>query len=176
MATRLSRLTQFQYSRRIAFYLGNDGEIDPAPLLSLAQAAGKACYLPVLHPLKFNRLHFARYQSEEQLEPNRFGIPEPSLKRAKIAPAWALDLILLPLVAFDKKGHRMGMGGGFYDRTLAFAQKNKQHCPQLIGLAHSFQQVENIEANHWDIPMNAIITEQGVIALQYQDSKITNKK
>ena len=163
LTSRLTRFPAFLYSKRIAFYLASDGEIDPTPLMAIAEAAGKSCYLPVLHPLQFNRLYFAQYQLGEALLPNRFGIPEPDLKHTRSVPAWSLDLILLPLVAFDGDGNRIGMGGGFYDRTLAFTQNTHRPCPKLIGLAHSFQQVENIQAENWDIPLNLIVTEQGVI-------------
>lgn len=74
---------------------------------------------------------------------------------------WGLDLIILPLVAFDLSGNRLGMGGGFYDRTLSFKH---QRChwkgPKLIGIAHELQRVDLLPVNDWDIPLDAVITEQ----------------
>lgn len=154
----VARQPFFLRAERLAFYLANDGEIDPAPLLKLAQAAGKQVYLPVLHPLQFNRLYFARYDNHSSLRSNRFGIPEPDLRTAQCAAPWTLDCIFLPLVGFDQYGSRIGMGGGFYDRTLAFTRKNTAKT-RLIGLAHSCQQVDKIARADWDIPLDLIATE-----------------
>ncbi|MGS2722847.1 5-formyltetrahydrofolate cyclo-ligase [Porticoccus sp. GXU_MW_L64] len=162
LSRQISRLTAFRHARRVALYLGNDGEIDPLPTLLLAEAAAKRCYLPVLHPLKQNRIHFAPYRSGDRLAVSYFGYPEPPLGGSRIVPAWAMDLILMPLVAFDAKGNRIGMGGGFYDRTLAFA-KTARRRPILIGLAHSCQQLDEVTTNPWDIPLDAIATESAVI-------------
>ena len=159
LATQLSNLPTFCHSKRIAFYLANDGEIDPSIAMGIAEAAGKKCYLPVLHPLKENRLYFAEYQQGDPLVMNRFGIKEPSLKSAKIVPPMGIDLILLPLVAFDRYGNRLGMGGGFYDRTLA-QQKN---FTRLIGLAQSCQETDKITQQPWDIALQAIATEKTII-------------
>lgn len=155
----LSNLPAFCHSTRIAFYLANDGEIDPSIAMGIAEAAGKQCYLPVLHPLKQNRLYFAEYQNGDPLLINRFGIKEPSLKSAKIVPPLGIDLILLPLVAFDRDGNRLGMGGGFYDRTLAIQKK----FTRLIGLAQSCQETDKITHQPWDIALQAIVTDTTVI-------------
>ncbi|UTW44392.1 5-formyltetrahydrofolate cyclo-ligase [bacterium SCSIO 12696] len=162
LSRQIANLPEFRRARRIALYLGNDGEIDPLPTLLLAEAAGKRCYLPVLHPLKHNRIHFVPYRSGDRLTVSHLGYPEPSLTDGNITPTWALDMILMPLVAFDAYGNRIGMGGGFYDRTLAFT-KTSSRRPTLIGLAHSCQQLDNITANSWDIPLDAIATESAVI-------------
>lgn len=161
LVSQVCRLACFKYARRLAFYLANDGEIDPALLLALAQAAGKACYLPVLHPLKYNRLYFAAYDSNSKLTTNRYGIPEPDLAKTRSTPAWTLDIIFLPLTGFDSQCHRLGMGKGFYDRTLAFKHKAKKTRPLLIGLAYDFQQVDCITPNPWDIPLDAVVTDKG---------------
>lgn len=161
LVSQASRLDCFRYAKRVAFYLANDGEIDPALLLALAQAAGKNCYLPVLHPLKHNRLYFAAYRTGTRMTTNRYGIPEPDLAKNPIIPAWTLDIIFLPLAAFDSQCHRIGMGGGFYDRTLAFKHRTQKTRPLLIGLAYHFQQVDNIAANPWDIPLDAVVTDEG---------------
>lgn len=163
LATQLTRLPIFRYSKRIGCYLANDGEIDPAIVLAIAEAAGKSCFLPVLHPLKVNRLHFARCRPGDTMKPNRFGIPEPSLSTAQLSPPWSLDLILLPLVAFDTQGNRLGMGGGFYDHTLTFTSNHRRGRPRLLGLAHSFQQVDNIQPKSWDIRLQGIITEKAAL-------------
>ena len=162
LSRQLANLPEFRRAKRIALYLGADGEIDPLPTLALAEAAGKQCYLPVLHPLKQNRIHFVPYRTDQALTTSYFGYPEPLLHGNRITPAWAIDLILMPLVAFDKCGYRIGMGGGFYDRTLAFTRTSPRR-PVLIGLAHSCQQLNRIEAEPWDIPLDAVITDKVVI-------------
>jgi 5-formyltetrahydrofolate cyclo-ligase len=159
LAQQLSNLPAFCHSKRIAFYLANDGEIDPSIAMGIAEAAGKQCYLPVLHPLKQNRLYFAEYQNGDPLLINRFGIKEPSLNSDKIVPPLGIDLILLPLVAFDHNGNRLGMGGGFYDRTLAQQKK----FTRLIGLAQSCQETGKIAHQPWDIALQAIVTDKTVI-------------
>jgi 5-formyltetrahydrofolate cyclo-ligase len=148
-------------SQRIAAYLAADGEIDPWPLLESLWSAGKQIYLPVLVPFSRQNLWFARFNPDDKLACNRYGIPEPV--RRRLTKPFALDLVLTPLVAFDIAGHRIGMGGGFYDRTFAFLQRRQHwHKPNLLGLAYEFQKQASIEPNSWDIPLNAIATETHV--------------
>lgn len=110
-----------------------------------------------------NRLWFLPYRPGEPLHPNRFGIPEPSRHRGRIGPPWNLDLLLVPLVGFDADCNRIGMGGGFYDRTLAYL-RHRTHWrrPRLIGIAHECQRVEQIHPRTWDIPLDAVATEQRI--------------
>ncbi|MGB2242272.1 MAG: 5-formyltetrahydrofolate cyclo-ligase [Porticoccaceae bacterium] len=156
----------FLRAKRLGIYLANDGEVDPSTIVGICQKSSKQCFLPVIHPLKTPRLHFARYRQNSQLIANRFGILEPSLRTTKMVPPWSLDLILMPLVGFDRRGNRLGMGGGFYDRTLAFTARGQHPAPQLVGLAYSFQELESISPQIWDIPVDHIITEQEIIGAQ----------
>ncbi|MEN8177136.1 MAG: 5-formyltetrahydrofolate cyclo-ligase [Pseudomonadota bacterium] len=150
-----------QNSRRIAFYFANDGEMDPAPLVERALLAGKRCYFPVLRCRPAKSLWFAAHKKHQQLIPNRFGIPEPATSHRQITTPWGLDLIILPLVAFDLSGNRLGMGGGYYDRTLSFKNKRSHwKGPKLIGIAHDIQCVDSLPVNDWDIPLDAVITEK----------------
>ena len=97
---------------------------------------------------------------------NRFGIQEPACSPRHWVRAWQLDLILLPLVAFDESGNRLGMGGGFYDRSLAYRQsRTHSRRPRLIGLAHELQRVEQLATNSWDIPLDMIATEKRVFRI-----------
>ena len=162
LAALISQQNFFLRAKRIGIYLANDGEIDPSLLMGIALNAKKSCYLPIIHPLQFNRLYFGQYREGAQLKSNRFGILEPQFNATTIAPLWTLDLIFLPLVAFDRSGSRIGMGGGFYDRTLA-ACANQPRRPSLIGLAHDCQEVENISQQSWDIPLDKIITDREII-------------
>jgi len=148
-------------SHHIAGFLPADGEMDPLPLMEHLWALGKQIYLPVLVPFSGNRLWFARFAPGDRLVYNRFGIAEPT-SRELIKPT-ALDLVLTPLVAFDEHGHRIGMGGGYYDRRFAFL-KQRRHWrkPRMQGIAYDMQKQERILPNAWDIPMDAIVTEQSL--------------
>jgi 5-formyltetrahydrofolate cyclo-ligase len=149
-------------SQHIAFYLPNDGEIDPQPLIHHLLQLGKSCYLPCLHADGSNRVWFVRYRRGEKLYNNRFGIPEPDRCNRR-RPAWALQTVLMPLVGFDHTGNRLGMGGGFYDRTFAFKRIHKTRKPLLVGLAHSIQEAELLPAESWDMPLDFIATEAFVL-------------
>jgi len=92
---------------------------------------------------------------------NQFGIAEPMVSPRYYLRADALDLLLVPLVAFDVNGNRLGMGGGFYDRTLAYLKRRQHWCrPYLLGIAHDFQRVESLKRADWDIPLQAILTNK----------------
>lgn len=149
-------------SERIACYIANDGEIDPYPIIEHAWFTNKKVYLPILSPLK-NSLYFAPYEAGSRLKLNRFNIPEPVCQPSEWLRANQLDLLLLPLVAFDTYGNRIGMGGGFYDRTLAYLQHRRYwRKPVLAGLAHEIQKVGQLKTKSWDIPLDYIITEKQV--------------
>ena len=158
----LAQHPRFRRARHIALYLPNDGEIDPRLLLQAAQRRGKATYLPVLNPWPRTRMVFQRIEPGEQLRRNRFGILEPVIRTARQRRVWALDLLLIPLVGFDEKGGRLGMGGGFYDRSLAYrAMRKKSHKPTLLGLAHECQRVDRLPLESWDVALQATVTDQG---------------
>jgi len=150
----------YRNARNIGVYLANDGEIDPYLLIEHARFLNKKVYLPILSPLK-NQLYFAPYETDSRLQLNRFNIPEPSCHPSQWKKAGQLDLLLLPLVAFDTRGNRLGMGGGFYDRTLAYLQHRKSwRKPTLVGLAHEIQKMGKLQRQNWDIPVDYIITEK----------------
>ncbi len=151
----------FRRARHIALYLPADGEIDPRPLLRAAQRRGKATYLPVLSAWPRTKMVFQRVRASERLRPNRFRIAEPMANRGRQRKAWTLDLIMLPLVGFDVEGGRLGMGGGFYDRSLAYLQTRKNwHKPTLLGLAHECQKVDRLALASWDVMLHATVTDQ----------------
>ena len=150
----------YRYSQHVACYLANDGEIDPYVLIEHAWFANKNVYLPVLSPIK-NSLYFAPYDEYSEFRLNRFNIAEPICHPSDWIKASQLDLLLLPLVAFDTNGNRVGMGGGFYDRTLAYLQ-HRCHWrkPTLMGLAHENQKTDHLKSQSWDIPLDYVITEK----------------
>lgn len=152
----------FRNSRRIAVYLPSDGEVDTAAIIEQAWALGKQVYLPVLVPFLHNRLWFARYEADTRLVRNRFGIAEPRAVHRQRVETHALDLVLTPLVGFDAKGNRLGMGGGFYDRSFGFLGRRRYwRKPRLVGLAYDFQQLPQLPAQPWDVPLSAVVTDGG---------------
>lgn len=157
---RISTQRYYLRARRLAFYLAGDGEIDPGLLLADALARGKHCYLPCLHPWRPNRLMFLRYRQGDPLFPHRWGMLEPSPRRAKAISPRVLDLVFIPLVGFDPEGNRLGMGKGFYDRSFAFRHRSGRRSPALVGLAHECQRVERLENASWDVRMDKIESDR----------------
>jgi 5-formyltetrahydrofolate cyclo-ligase len=157
LASVLARRPEFVSADNLAVYLAADGEIDAQRVIERAWATGKRVYLPVLQA--GNRLRFVEYRRSARLRRNRFGIPEPVVKRLRAAKS--LDLVLMPLVGFDAAGGRLGMGGGFYDRTFAFLREAGKRRPALVGLAFDFQQVESLPVEPWDVPMAGVATDRG---------------
>ncbi len=159
ISQRLVNSLLFLRSNRIAFYFSNQVEVDTSIVLKKALAMGKACYFPILHPIKHNEMWFGKYECGDPLTKNCFGIPEPYLLRRECAAPWSLDLVIAPLVAFDSRGNRLGMGGGFYDRTFSFLQKRMLSKPKMVGLAYEFQHVTDLPAEEWDVSLDIVITE-----------------
>ena len=150
-------------SRHIAVYLPADGEIDTGPLIEFLWSLGKSTYLPVLVPFADKRLWFSSFARDDALVTNRFGILEPERVHYRRIRAAALDLVLTPLVAFDASGHRLGMGGGYYDRSFLFLKRRHYlRKPRLLGLAYEFQRTPRITPQPWDIPLDAVATENRV--------------
>ena len=145
-------------ARHIGVYLANDGELDALPALSGLDRARRRLYLPVLPRHGGAVLHFVHWRPGEPLVRNRFGIGEPRLRCRRQVPLWRLDVLLLPLVAFDDGGARLGMGGGFYDRALATLARRPAR-PRLTGVAHGFQRVARLPTADWDQPVDNVITD-----------------
>ena len=162
---------QIMRAARIACYFPAGNEVDLFPFIEFAWRANKEVYLPVLGLRHTGQLWFVPFRPDDKLYLNRFGIQEPVHdRRHRRTSLRNLDIMLLPLVAFDERGNRIGMGGGFYDRTLA----NLQHSdgwqrPKRIGVAYQLQQTRKIPSEEWDIPLHAVATEQGIT--WFEDSK-----
>ncbi|MFJ5491181.1 5-formyltetrahydrofolate cyclo-ligase [Pectobacterium carotovorum] len=141
----------------VAVFLSFDGELDTSPLIQQLWQQEKRVYLPVLHPFRAGYLLFLRYAPDTELVRNRLKIMEPRLDVRHVLPLPQLDVLLTPLVAFDHQGQRLGMGGGFYDRTLQYRNYTSRG-PYPIGLAHDCQQIDALPVESWDIPLPEIIT------------------
>lgn len=156
---RQSRL--FRNARHIALYLPVRGEADPSLLRTLGLAR-QQFYLPVLSPFGDKRLWFVHWDKQTRFRNNRFRIPEPYPPHVGRRHARWLDIVITPLVAFDQHGSRLGMGGGYYDRTFAFKKRDtRQQRPVLCGFAYAFQSTAHISRQAWDVPLDTAVTETG---------------
>ncbi|RUA07068.1 MAG: 5-formyltetrahydrofolate cyclo-ligase [Gammaproteobacteria bacterium] len=149
LASQVKMVAKIEYRHKVALYLENDGEIDPKHIEKWLKLQKIEIFLPVLvgKLLKFAKIC-------DKFKKNRFGIKEPDT--SVLLNAEQMDVIFMPLVGFDQNKNRIGRGGGFYDRTLAFRQR--QTHPKLYGLAFDCQKVDAIETRAWDVPLDAVIT------------------
>jgi 5-formyltetrahydrofolate cyclo-ligase len=147
----------FKESQHIACYFATESEFDTTPIINAIWRAGKNCYLPCLANDARNIINFATYREDDILVKNRYLIMEPF--GTEIIPAENLDVILLPLTGFDLHGHRLGSGGGYYDRTLATLSQPHQK-PYFFGLGFQLQQVQELPHDHWDISLDGVLTEE----------------
>jgi 5-formyltetrahydrofolate cyclo-ligase len=155
ICTRIRALEQYRRAKSIALYCAVNGEIDLSTLWSSAPLQGKFCYFPALND-DLN-LSFLPATPATPFKNNRYGIPEPDVSFDLAISVEELDLIIIPLVAFDMHCTRIGMGAGYYDRTLA----NKQ-LRHLFGVAFQFQLVDFIAPQPWDIPLDAVVTQKAI--------------
>lgn len=150
----------FAESDSIAAYIPVNDEFNSIPLIELIWQAGKKCYLPALSPDEAQQLVFFRYNHGDTLKPNRYGILEPESGDA--ISATQLDIVLVPLLGFDASGHRLGTGGGYYDRTFAFLNNIQARRCHLIGLGFSAQKVDRLPSEPWDVLLDGVLTEEGL--------------
>jgi 5-formyltetrahydrofolate cyclo-ligase len=162
----LRRSKLLRPGKHIAIYAAHDCEADPSAIARLARRTGCELYLPAIADYRRRRMEFRRYARDTRLRPNRYGIAEPERGAARIAVRH-LDLVLLPLVAVDPSGTRLGTGAGFYDRCLQHLRAGRRwRRPKLIGLGYEFQRVGNLAARAWDVPLDALLTEKDLYALK----------
>ncbi|HEY7774644.1 MAG TPA: 5-formyltetrahydrofolate cyclo-ligase [Marinagarivorans sp.] len=159
LALRIARHPLFRQATNIAAYCASGGEISLAPLIKIALSVGKQCFLPVLDG---QNLRFCAYNASTKMKQNRYGLWEPYF--AEATSVTQLDLVLCPLVAFDKTGNRIGMGGGFYDRALA---NRRQNQTRAWGVAHALQEEDELETQWWDVKLDCIFTDRAVHCAQF---------
>ena len=159
LAQQARRIRPLWQSKRLLSYSPFEGEISPESLIK--KLPFSELYLPKITSYRKAQMQFLPAQS--QIRSNRYGIVEPQSKASIFANQ--LDVILLPMVAFDAAGNRLGMGAGFYDRALEKLIYQRSTKPLLIGLGYSFQEVENIPAQPWDVPLDAILTDENYIPI-----------
>lgn len=159
LGERLRALPFLPASGYAAGYWAMDGEIG-LHNWQLRLPAGLIYCLPVLRA--DNTLGFAPWRAGDPLVTNRFGIPEPDVDPASSLDPQAMALVLMPLVGFDDAGLRLGMGGGWYDRSFAFRQQ-RAAPPWLVGVGFQAQRVEALQAQPWDVPVDAVCTEAATL-------------
>lgn len=155
---KLMTLPQFNKASQVASYLAYAGEVPTTSIIDHIWQQGKTCFLPVLQTTPNKHLTFHAYGKDTPLSPNQYHIDEPATSFQ--ITLTDLDVVIVPLVAFDQNCHRLGMGAGFYDRT--FALRKRQDSPLLIGIAYEMQKIATITPNDWDIAMDFIVTEEQI--------------
>ncbi len=164
-ALALTASRSFRSAKRIALYSTVGSELDTLPLLTASLARGKAVFLPRVKTGRALRMDWVRAHRGSVWRSNRYGIAEPQpLLPGDVERALNLDLVLLPLLGFDARGQRLGSGAGYYDRALAFRLRRQSlwRRPRLIGLAFGCQRVPELPAERWDVPLDGVLTEQGL--------------
>jgi len=161
MCLLLESTPEYHHSLHIAAYWPVKGEMDVMPVIEQSLRYNKHVYLPVIGDDR--TLWFAPYSKDMPTKKNRYGIPEPQVAADELVSPRDLDLVIVPLTVFDSFGHRLGMGGGYYDRTFAFLNDEPELvAPCLIGAAHEFQHTSELPTHPWDVPLRLTVTEQQV--------------
>jgi 5-formyltetrahydrofolate cyclo-ligase len=154
---RIIRSSWIQEHSNIGIYYALNGEADTLKLIEFLWSNNQNAFLPVMH---HNSLLFGNFAPNSDLNENTYGIPEPELTKENQVSALELDMVFVPLVAFDQDGYRLGMGGGYYDRAFEKKLKDqKSTTPLLIGLAYEFQKQNNLVHQPWDVPLDMVVTE-----------------
>jgi 5-formyltetrahydrofolate cyclo-ligase len=162
VAAVLEQLPEFMVDAHIAGYWAVGGELPLHVALTALNGRGQNYHLPVLTPGR--TLRFAPWRQGVALQPNRYGIPEPQCDPADLLTPQALGLVLVPLIGFDRRGHRLGTGGGYYDRTFAFLKHVVRPAqPVLVGIGYSFQELPALPDQAWDIQMDFVATQRELI-------------
>ena len=159
LGERICSMPEYARARRIAAYFAVNGEISLDFVIDRALAQGKQIFLPNLDQ---KALRFAPYFRQQKMRINRFKLPEPDVRDDEMLAPDALDLVLAPLVVFDAMRNRIGMGGGFYDRSFAFRKDPASNSPVLIGVAHEIQKYSQLKPQPWDVQLDMIVTDQKI--------------
>jgi 5-formyltetrahydrofolate cyclo-ligase len=156
----LEQLAEFLVDQRIAGYWAVRGEVPLNLVYARTRSRQQKYHLPILTDKK--SLVFAPWENGDAISINRYGISEPDIANA--VGAESLELVLVPLLGFDRNGNRLGSGAGYYDRTFSFLKdKPRPAQPVLVGIGYHFQEVATMTPNDWDVPMDFIATDRELI-------------
>jgi len=158
---KLTQLPEYRAAETVAGYMATGGELDLSGLIEAVRSSGRVALLPVVGP--GHAMAFAPFSPDTELRDNRYGIAEPALDRSAHVSPMELDLVMVPTVAFDGECHRVGSGGGYYDRAFApLTRRRRPSGPVLCGVAFDFQRVESIAPAAWDVTLDLVVTETEV--------------
>lgn len=161
MCLLLESTPEYHHALHVGAYWPVRGEMDVMPVIEQSIRYNKHVYLPVV--AADETLYFAPYTKDTPTKVNRFGITEPDVEPDQLFSPRGLDLVIVPLTVFDSYGNRLGMGGGYYDRTFAFINDEPELvAPCLVGAAHEFQHTSELPTHPWDVPLRLTVTEQQV--------------
>jgi 5-formyltetrahydrofolate cyclo-ligase len=162
VVAQLEQVPEFMTDRRIGGYWAVEGELPLAALIGGMRARGQQYCLPVIGADRL--LRFAPWRPGDALATNRFGIPEPACAPTHLLAAGELDVVLVPMLGFDRNGHRLGFGGGWYDRSFAFlAARADVGKPVLVGVAYAWQEIDALDAQPWDVRLDYVATERELL-------------
>ncbi|MEO7936099.1 MAG: 5-formyltetrahydrofolate cyclo-ligase [Dokdonella sp.] len=162
VANTLDQLADFIVDPRIAGYWAIDGELPLHIVVANLARRGQQYCLPRITGAR--QLSFVTWRFGADLEANRYGIPEPVCTESDLIAPKDVDIILLPLLGFDRQGHRIGYGGGYYDASFAFLRERSEAVsPLLVGIGYAAQQVDAIEPADWDVSLDYVATENELI-------------
>jgi len=160
----LEQIPEFITDERIAGYWAVCGELPLAGIIGGLRARGQSYHLPIISD--DGRLRFAPWRPGNEIVVNRYGIPEPVAAPNELIEADAIDVVLVPLLGFDRRGHRLGFGGGYYDRTFAFLRERARPAkPVLVGIGYAAQEIAGIEPQPWDVALDYIVTERELVEI-----------
>lgn len=163
-AQRLASLGLLRCGGRIGIYLPFGGELPTQPLIEIAERRGCRVYVPRIIPSSAFRMTFVPLRGPYRR--NRYGIDEPGSLQGSLTARW-LDVVILPIVAFDASGTRIGSGAGYYDRALAhLALRKTWRKPVTVGFAYELQRVAALDRRSWDVPLPLIVTDAQVYRTQ----------
>ena len=164
----LEQLPEYFTDARVAGYWASHGELPLNLVIPPLATRGQQFLLPVIGAGR--QLRFAPWKAGDGVQPNRYGIPEP-VDPPELLEPFQIDLVLVPLLGFDRRGNRLGHGGGYYDRSFAFLNEQVRPTePLLVGIAYAFQELPEVEEEDWDVPLDVIATERELIDCTTSDS------
>ncbi len=157
----LEQLPEYFTDARVAGYWASGGELPLNLVIPPLASRGQHFLLPLVGKDKL--LRFARWKLGDAVQANRYGIPEP-VEPDELLEPMQLDLVFVPLLGFDRRGNRLGYGGGYYDRSFVFLNEQVRPTePLLVGIAYAFQELPEVDKQHWDVPLDFIATERELI-------------
>ncbi|NNF15798.1 MAG: 5-formyltetrahydrofolate cyclo-ligase [Gammaproteobacteria bacterium] len=157
---RFTGLPLFENATAFAAYWPCRGEVDIRPLLNLGRNLGKSIFLPTVSA---TGMWFGQWEGTPPPKNRSCGLRQPTKNSPRLPNLRTLDFVIVPLLAFDRCGLRLGQGGGYYDRRFQLRRFQNWHKPPLIGAAYDFQEVATVPMDPWDVSLDRIVTNDEII-------------